>query len=64
VVHIGQITTHMFSPVVQVAVLVVGCLAVYVAFKIGIAILKIVLGLVGIMLLVGAIWWFISGFNH
>jgi hypothetical protein len=54
----------MSSFAVQVAIMVVGCLAVYVAFKIGIAILKIVFGLVGLMLLVGAIWWFISGINH
>jgi len=54
----------MSSPAVQVAVVVAGCLVLYVAFKIGFVILKIVLGLAGLALLGGAIWWFLSGMHH
>jgi hypothetical protein len=63
-VHIGQITTSMSSPAVQVAVVVAGCLVLYVAFKIGMVILKIVLGLAGLALLGGASWWLLSGMHH
>jgi hypothetical protein len=63
-VHIGQITTSMSSPAVQVAVVVTGCLVLYVAFKIGMVILKIVLGLAGLALLGGASWWLLSGMHH
>jgi hypothetical protein len=45
-IHIGQISANMSSPAVQVAVVVAGCLVLYVAFKIGFVILKIVL-----------VWW-------
>lgn len=63
-VHIGQITTSMSSPAVQIAVVVAGCLVLYVAFKIGLVILKILLGLVALAVLGGATWWFLSGINH
>jgi hypothetical protein len=63
-VHIGQITTSMSSPAVQIAIVVAGCLVLYVAFKIGLVILKILLGLVALALLGGATWWFLSGMNH
>ena len=63
-VHIGQITTSMSTPAVQVAVVVAGCLVLYVAFKIGMVILKIVLGLAGLALLGGASWWLLSGMHH
>ena len=52
---IGQITTHMSSPVVQIAMVAAGCIVLYVAFKIGGVILKVLLGLA---LLAGVIWWF------
>ncbi|MGD0744822.1 MAG: hypothetical protein ABSA45_06675 [Verrucomicrobiota bacterium] len=63
-IHIGQISANMSSPAVQVAVVVAGCLVLYVAFKIGYVILKIVLSLAGLALLGGAIWWFVSGIHH
>jgi hypothetical protein len=63
-IHIGQITTNMSSPAVQIAVVVAGCLVLYAAFKIGAFILKILLGLVALALLGGATWWFLSGINH
>ena len=62
--HIGQISANMSSPAVEVAVVVVGCLVLYAAFKIGLVILKIVLGLAGLALLGGASWWFLSGMHH
>ena len=54
---IGQITTNMTSPVVQVAMLVAGGLVLYLAVKIGGFILKMLLGLA---LLSGLFWWFLS----
>ena len=63
-IHIGQISANMSSPAVQVAVVVARCLVLYVAFKIGFVILKIVLSLAGLALLGGAIWWFLSGMHH
>jgi uncharacterized membrane protein YGL010W len=63
-IHIGQISANMSSPAVQVAVVVAGCLVLFVAFKIGFVILKIVLGLAALALLGGAIWWFLSGMHH
>ena len=54
----------MSSLAVQVAVVVAGCLVLYVTFKIGFFILKIALGLVALALLGGATWWFLSGINH
>ena len=63
-ITIGQITASGSSPAVQVAVVVVGCLVLYVAFKIGIVILKKALGLVALALLGSATWWFLSGMHH
>jgi hypothetical protein len=54
---IGQITPHTTSPVVQAALVAAGCLVLYVAFKIGGVILKMLLGLA---LIAGAVWWFHS----
>jgi hypothetical protein len=63
-IHTGQFSANMSSPAVQVAVLVAGCLMLYVAFKIGFFILKMALGLVALALPGGATWWFLSGINH
>ncbi|HUZ06801.1 MAG TPA: hypothetical protein VMV89_04865 [Candidatus Paceibacterota bacterium] len=54
---IGQITTNPTSPVVQVAMLVAAGLVLFVAVKIGGFILKMLLGLA---LLGGLFWWFLS----
>jgi hypothetical protein len=54
---LDQITTHMASPVVQVAILVAAGLMLFVAVKIGGFILKMLLGLA---LLGGLFWWFLS----
>ena len=61
--HIGHISATVSSPAVQVAFVVAGCLVLYVAFKLGFVILKIILALVGLALLGGAIWWFFSGMH-
>jgi uncharacterized membrane protein YGL010W len=63
-IHFGQISANMFLPAVQVAVVAAGCLVLYVAFKIGFVILKIVLGLASLALLGGTSWWLLSGINH
>ncbi|HTJ00389.1 MAG TPA: hypothetical protein VL527_16030 [Dongiaceae bacterium] len=60
-IHSGQINAD--NPVVLGAFVVIGCLVLYVAFKIGFVILKILLGLVGLALLGGALWWFFSGMH-
>ncbi|MFZ0827362.1 MAG: hypothetical protein WAO02_08050 [Verrucomicrobiia bacterium] len=60
----SQITNNLASPAVQVAVVVAGCLVLYEAFKIGLVVLKIALGLVVLVLLGDASWWFLSGINH
>ncbi len=36
----------------------------YAAVKVGYVLLKIVLGLAGLALLGGSIWWFFSGMHH
>ncbi len=59
---IGQITPDLSSPTAKVVVVIAGCLVLYVAFKVGGFILKILFGLVGLALLGGAIWWFF--FRH
>jgi len=53
---IGQITTSITSPVVQVAMLAAGAIVLFVAVKIGGFILKMLLGLA---VLGGVIWWFL-----
>jgi hypothetical protein len=58
-VLIGQTAASLSSPVVRVAIVVAGCLVLLVAFKFGSFILKTGLGLVGLALLGGAIWWFL-----
>ena len=63
-VQIGQTTTSMSLAAVQVAIVVAGCLVFYVAFKIGLVILKIVLCLAGLVLLGGASWRFLSAMHH
>ena len=61
---IAQIPANLPAPVVQLVIVAVGCLLLYVAVKIGYVILKMLVGLAGLALLVGAIWWFWSGMNH
>jgi hypothetical protein len=61
---IAQIPASLPASVVQVAIVAVGCLLLYVAIKIGHVILEMLLGLAGLALLGGAIWWFMSGMNH
>jgi hypothetical protein len=53
----GQITTNMTSPVVQVGMLAASGLVLFVVVKIGGFISKMLLGLA---LLGGVIWWFLS----
>ena len=55
-VLLAQITS-MSSPAVQAAMVAAGCVVLYVAAKIGYVILKIILGLAGLALLGGAVWW-------
>lgn len=55
---IGQVTTDWSSAAVKVAMVVAGCLGLFIAAKVGGFIFKILFGLAGLALLAGAIWWF------
>jgi hypothetical protein len=56
---IGQVTTtNWSSDAVKVAMVVAGCLVLYIASKVGLFVLKILFGLASFALLGGAIWWF------
>jgi hypothetical protein len=63
-IFIGQVNPSLSTPVVQGVIAAVGCLLLSVAVKIGYVVLKVVLGLAGVALLGGAIWWFLSATNH
>ena len=57
---INQITSSWESAagLTKVAIVVASCLMLFVALKVGRFFLKLILGLVGLGLLGGAIWWF------
>jgi len=42
-----------------IAAVVVGCLALIVAIKVGRFIMKVIFGLIALALLGGAVWWFL-----
>ena len=44
------------NPMITIAV--VGVVALFLAIKLGHAILRLVLGLIGLAAIVGAVWWF------
>ena len=60
----GHIPSNLPPFVIQAVIVAAGCLALYVAFKIGFVVLKILLGLAGLALLGGSIWWFFFRINH
>jgi hypothetical protein len=60
----GYIPSNLSPSVIQAAIVAAGCLALYVAFKLGFVVLKILLGLAGLALLGGSIWWFFFRINH
>jgi hypothetical protein len=57
---LNQITSSWSSSstLVKVAMVAAGCLVLFVAFKVGHIILKLLFGLVGLALLGWAVWWF------
>jgi hypothetical protein len=59
---IGQINSYWSSAsgAVRVGIVVAGCLVFFVALKLGGFILKILLGLVGLVLIGGAVCWFLT----
>jgi hypothetical protein len=50
--------SSLSSPVVEAAIIAAGCLVIYAAAKVGYVLLKIILGLAGLAVLGGSIWWF------
>ncbi len=54
----GHIPSNLSLPVIQAAIIAAGCLVLYVAFKLGYIVLKILLGVAGLALLGGSTWWF------
>jgi hypothetical protein len=61
---ISQITSGWSSDsgLARVVMVAAGCLVLFVAFKVGHFLLKILFGLAGLALLGGSIWWFF--FRH
>lgn len=57
----GQFILDLSSPATRVLVVVAGLLALYLAFKIGYFILRMLLALAGLALLGGFIWWIFFG---
>jgi hypothetical protein len=55
----GLVAASDSFPAAKVAMVVAGCLALFVAFKVGRFILKVLLGLAALALLAGALWWFL-----
>jgi hypothetical protein len=56
---VGQITPNLSSPAAKVVLVIVGCVALYLAIKIGHFLLRILFGLVGLALIGLVIWWFL-----
>jgi len=56
----SQITNNLASPAIKAAIVVVGCLVLFVLVKIGGVILKLFFGLAGIAL----VWWFVVKIIH
>ena len=54
----GQITSSEQSVVWLIVITVVGVIVIYAAIKIAHFILKLALGLIGLALMAGAVWWF------
>ena len=53
----GKISTNLSSTAANVVLIVVGCLVLYVAFRVGHFLLKMLFGLLGVALLVTVFWW-------
>jgi hypothetical protein len=53
----GQITSNLSSPAAKVVFIVAGCIALYLAIKIGHFLLRILFGLAGLVLIGLVIWW-------
>ena len=48
-----------FSPVLKIAIVLGGVIALFVAVKVGEVVMKLLFGLIGLALLGGAGWWFL-----
>ena len=55
----AQITTSEFSPALKVATVLGGIIALFVAIRVGQAMIKLLFGLIGVAILGGAVWWFL-----
>jgi hypothetical protein len=54
----AQITTSEFSPVLKVATVLGGIIALFVAMRVGQVLIKLFFGVIGLAILGGAVWWF------
>jgi hypothetical protein len=54
----AQITTSEFSPVLKVATVLGGIIALFVAMRVGQVLIKLLFGVIGLAILGGAVWWF------
>lgn len=58
---LAQFAVIEFSPALRAAALVLGgVIALVVAIKVGQVIVRLLFGLIGLALLGGAVWWFLS----
>ena len=55
---LAQLTTGEFPPVLKVATVLGGIIALFIAMKVGQVLIKLLFGLIGLTLLGGAVWWF------
>ena len=53
----AQLSINSSSPAAKAVLVVGGCLVLYVAFKVGHFLLKMLFGLLGVALLVTVFWW-------
>ena len=51
-------TMSDLSPILKVAIVLGGVIALFVAIKVGEVVMKLLFGLIGLALLGGAGWWF------
>ena len=51
-------TMSDLSPILKVAIVLGGVIALFVAIKVGEVVMKLLFGLIGLALLAGAGWWF------
>jgi hypothetical protein len=55
----AQATMSELSPALKAAGVLAGIIALFVAIKVGQIMIKLLFGLIGLVLIGGAVWWFL-----